>query len=80
MISEICSAAALYPGKIFRMEDVFITGILAEIANIHHIHHPGFNYRDKLNPLSCNDKFIIRHEVTPKEMIWISKNEVRPLK
>ena len=40
-ISNLCSAAASYNGQIVPVEDVFITGILAEKANIPRICHSG---------------------------------------
>jgi hypothetical protein len=57
--------------KLFRMEDVFISGIVAENINTRHIHSWGFSFT-KRPPTGCAFQNVSSgHEVTVKQMYMI---------
>ena len=76
-ISELYSAAISYGVIIPAVEDVFITGVLAEIAHIPRIHHPGFNYWYFDNKDACKHKFMSGHGVSAQDTLWLWKNQVK---
>lgn len=57
--------------ELFRMEDVFISGLAAQNLNITHIHHGGFSYLKREATGCAYENVLTGHEVTTKQMYII---------
>lgn len=61
--------SAVFQTPLFHLEDVYITGMCSQRANVTPHHHNGFTYRkQRFDPCFFKDAFTF-HELTPSELV-----------